>query len=136
MTSSSALRRSVFPAIAAIVLMLAACSSSASPTPAAGGGTATVTNGAVTITAASLEFDADAIEAPAGEAFTITLVNNDTVPHNISVYTEEGGERLAEGEIVNAGESTTIDVAALDAGTYYWVCDLHPEMNGSLNVGA
>ncbi|MEO7294654.1 MAG: cupredoxin domain-containing protein, partial [Candidatus Limnocylindria bacterium] len=101
----------------------------------AGGGTATVSGGAVEITAADLAFSATTIQATA-EAFTITLVNNDTVPHNISIYTEEGGDRLVEGTVVNAGETVEVQVEALDAGEYYFVCDIHPDdMNGTVVVG-
>lgn len=116
-----------------IALLVAACSSG-------GGGSARqpapaiVNDGAVTVTAADLEFDATSIDVDAGQAFTITFVNNDSVPHNISVYTEEGGERLVEGEVINEGETTEIEVGALEPGTYYFVCDLHPEMNGPLVV--
>lgn len=116
-----------------LAVLVAACSNGggASARPQA---PAIVTSGAVTVTAAELAFDATSIEASAGEAFTITLVNNDSVPHNISIYTEEGGERLVEGEVINAGETTEIEVGALEPGTYYFVCDLHPEMNGPLVV--
>jgi len=102
----------------------------------AGGGTVTVSGGAVEITAADLAFSATTIQATAGEAFTITLVNNDTVPHNISIYTEEGGDRLVEGTVVNAGETVEVMVDALDAGEYYFMCDIHPaDMNGTVVVG-
>ena len=51
----------------------------------------------------SLVFNVDTIEATAGEDFTITFVNNDTVPHNISIYAEEGGEVLALGSTDRGG---------------------------------
>lgn len=95
-----------------------------------------MSGGAVTVTAVrDLAFDTSVIQAPAGAAFTITLVNNDIAPHNISVYTAEGGERIVLGTIINEGETTRIDVPALEAGTYYWVCDLHTTMNGTLVIG-
>ena len=133
-----------------LALALVACSSGdespssaaseppAGSQPAGGGsgsGTATVTNGEVTITADDLAFDASTIEAPAGEAFTITLVNNDSAPHNISIYTEKGGEPIVQGEIINQGETATIEVPAQEAGEYYFQCDVHPDMNGTLVVG-
>jgi plastocyanin len=131
-TSMPAALRSGF-LLVGIAILVAACSS--------GGGSssrpeapATVTDGAVTVTADDLEFDATSIEAQAGEAFTITLVNNDSAPHNISVYTEEGGERLVEGTVINEGETIEIEVPALEAGTYFFVCDVHPDMNGPLVV--
>jgi len=138
----SALRRAGLLTLAiAAVVALAACSSSDASEPAIstdqGGGTATVTDGAVTITADNLAFDASVIQATAGEDFTITLVNNDSAPHNISIYTEEGGELIGSAGATAEGDQTvTIDVSALDAGTYYFQCDIHPDMNGSVQVSA
>lgn len=126
-------RGALIPALC-LALVLAACGSSGPSGDE--GATATVTDGAVTITADDLAFDASTIVAPAGEAFTITLVNNDTAPHNISVYASEGGERIVLGDIINQGETVEIEVPALSAGTYYWVCDLHLNMHGSLVVGS
>jgi plastocyanin len=132
-----------------LAVALVACSSDdGSSTPASeapagsqaaggdsGSGTATVENGEVTITAADLAFDASTIEAPAGEAFTITLVNNDSAPHNISIYTEKDGDAIVQGDIINQGETVTIEVPAQEAGEYYFHCDVHPDMSGTVDVG-
>ena len=142
-TSLFALRRgAILTLTLALGLVLAACSGTTeSSAPAAtdggdsGSGTATVTDGAVTITASGLVFDATTIEATAGEDFTITLVNNDSAPHNISIYTEEGGENLVLGDTAEAGQTVTTDVSALEPGTYYFRCDIHPEMEGDVVVG-
>jgi plastocyanin len=138
--SSFALRRGALITLTLVLAsVLAACGGGDDPSePADGGtgGTATVENGAVEITAEqSLVFNVDTIEATAAEDFTITLVNNDSAPHNISIYTEEGGDLLGEtGATAEAGQTVTLDVAALDAGTYYFQCDIHPDMNGSVVV--
>jgi plastocyanin len=131
---SFTLRRGAAILTLSLALVLAACGSSG--TSNEGGGTVAVVNGAVTVTAAELEFDASTIEATAGEAFTITFDNADSVPHNISVYTEEGGEVIIEGEIIDGGETVAVEVPALEAGTYYFMCDLHPDMNGAVVVSA
>jgi plastocyanin len=144
MTLSVSLRRAALPLATALVLVLASCSSTgngasagADPSdPSSGGGTVSVSGGAVTVTAADLAFDASVIEAPAGEAFTITFVNNDTVPHNISVYTEEGGDEIVKGDIIEAGQTVEVEVPAQEAGEYFFVCDLHTDMNGSVVVEA
>ena len=140
-----ALRRGAILTLSLLLAFaLAACAAgdgdSSEPAATSGGGggaggTATVSGGSVEITAADLEFSASTIEAPAGEAFTITLVNNDTAPHNISIYTEDGGEAIVEGAVINQGETVDVEVDALDAGEYYFVCDIHPEMNGTVVVG-
>jgi plastocyanin len=100
------------------------------------GGTATVTDGEVRICADDLEFDATTIEAPAGEEFNITFTNAETQPHNIAVYTEEGGEEIFIGEIITGPDVTTqVPIDPLEPGTYYFRCDVHPEMEGSIVVG-
>jgi plastocyanin len=139
-TSSFALRRgALITLILVLASALAACSGgsdASEPADGGTGGTATVENGAVEITSVELEFDVSTIEAPAGEAFTITLVNNaDTQPHNVSIYTEQGGDLIGEvGPTAEAGQTVTTDVAALEPGTYYFQCDIHPDMNGTIVV--
>ncbi|HVM24227.1 MAG TPA: cupredoxin domain-containing protein [Candidatus Limnocylindrales bacterium] len=130
-----ALRRGALLGLTALlVLALAACGGTPAPVPG-GGATATVTNGEVAVIADDLDFDVDTIQAPAGEAFVIRLTNNENVPHNLSVYTEQGGERIALGQIINEGEVDEIEVPALEPGEYFFVCDLHVnEMQGTLVV--
>lgn len=139
--TSFALRRgALITLILVFGSVLAACSGGtdasepAATDGGAGGDTATVEGGNVEISAADLAFNVTTIEAPAGEDFTITLVNDDTAVHNISVYSGEGGELLAEGPFIDPDQTGTTDVTALEAGTYFFVCDLHPEMNGELVV--
>jgi plastocyanin len=115
----------------ALVVILAACSSSASPTGSADCREAQ--DGALTITAEGLEFDTACLAVPAGEAFTITLVNDDTEPHNVAIYTDSSkGTQLFAGEISNGGETVEYEVGALEAGTYYFDCTVHPGMQGSV----
>ena len=141
----SLLRRgTLFTAAIALVALVAACSAPAATVGDGdtggnsggntGGGTVAVTDGALELSAAGLAFDATVIEAPAGETFTITFTNNDTAPHNIAIYTEEGGEEIAKGAVIDGGATTEVQVGALDVGEYYFVCDIHPEMSGSLVV--
>lgn len=138
---SSASRRAPILTISILALVLAACSSGngggteAPSDDNTGGGTVAVSGGAVEITATDIAFDANVIQATAGEAFTVTLVNNDSVPHNFSVYTEEGSEEIVLGDIIDGGETVEVEVPALDAGEYFFVCDVHPaEMMGSIVV--
>jgi plastocyanin len=139
-TASFALRRGALLTLTLVLgIVLAACTGGADGTePADGGGTggtATVENGAVEISSANLEFNVSTIVAPAGEDFAITLVNDDSAPHNISIYTEEGGEQLALGPTAEGGQTVTTDVSALEPGEYFFVCDIHPtEMTGTLVV--
>ena len=128
--------------VIALFALLAACSTPADSGSAdatsgdgSGGGTVAVTDGVVELTAADIAFDASVIEAPAGEAFTISFTNNDSAPHNVTVYVSEGGDRIGEeGATIGQGETTELAVEALEPGTYYFQCDIHPDMNGTIVV--
>lgn len=146
----SHLRRLHLPALLmSLALLVAACSggNGSSAAASAGGngdsgcdatgtGTLTVTDGDVAMCSNNLEFDADTIEAPANEEFTITFTNAESAPHNVAVYVEEGGEDIVIGEVITGPDATTqVVVPALDPGTYYFRCDVHPEMEGTIVVG-
>ncbi len=123
-----------------LAVALAACgggddSPAASSGGDAGGGTVAVVDGNVDLSANNLEFDASVIEAPAGEEFTITFTNNESQPHNVAVDMEEGGDEIVTGEVITGPDATTtITVPALEPGEYYFLCDVHPNMNGTIVV--
>ena len=134
----TALRRgTVLSAVIALAAFMAACSTpseSGDDEGSTGGGTVAVTDGVVELSAADLEFDANVIQATAGEAFTITFTNNESQPHNVAIYTEEGGDEIVKGNVIGEGETDEVAVEALDAGEYFFVCDVHPEMTGTVVV--
>ena len=103
---------------------------SAAPSEAPG---ATVT---LTITAAGIAFDTDSLEVPANTPFQIVFTNNDAgIPHNVAIH--EGtptGPAVWTGDIFNGVETRTYDVPALPAGTYGFVCTVHPNMTGTLTA--
>jgi len=80
-----------------------------------------------TITAANVAFDTDGLTLPADEETTLTLVNDDSVAHNLSIYMNENAEEsLFQGQNVNGGAQTDYEIPALEAGEYFFRCDLHP----------
>jgi plastocyanin len=103
-----------------------------SPSPSAAGGTAT---SAVKLVAKDIKFDLSTITVAADTPFTITFTNDDTVPHNVAIFegSDATGKNVFRGEL-NKGSGATVvyDVPALPAGTYYFHCDVHPNMNGTL----
>jgi plastocyanin len=117
-----------------LVLLLAACGGVASPTGSVE--CREPVNGVLTVTADSLAFDTGCLALPAGEAVTIRLVNaEDVEPHNVAIYTDPSGStQLFGGDIVDGGESIDYQIPALEAGTYYFDCTIHPAMNGSVVV--
>jgi plastocyanin len=135
---SFALRRgALLSLVGFLITALAACSGDGGGNgDNGGGGTAAVVNGAVEINADDLAFDVSTIEAPAGEEFTVTLNNLESQPHNFSVYVEENGEQIVIGDVVTGPDATVETVVpALEPGTYFFKCDVHPEdMTGTIVV--
>jgi plastocyanin len=136
---SFALRRGALLTFAGVLLvLLAACSSADGGDTGNGGGggrSVAVIDGAVEINADALEFDVSEIEAPAGQEFTVTLNNLEGQPHNFAAYVEDGGDVIVQGEVITGPDATVeVVVPALDPGTYFFKCDVHPEMNGTIVV--
>jgi plastocyanin len=88
------------------------------------------------VSAVDLQFNTENLVLPAGEEAEIAFANEDTssVQHNIAIYEEEGGADLWIGEVIPGGQSTTYSVPALEKGEFYFQCDVHPGMNGSVTV--
>lgn len=112
---------------AALVAVLAACTgggaaASATPPPDA----------AVTIAAKDNKFDQASVDVPAAAAFRMFFKNLDGVPHNVAVFTDSSAATsIYVGETITDA-ATTYDVPALQPGTYFFRCDVHPDMTGSL----
>jgi plastocyanin len=118
-------------------LVLPACTtSSEEPSLCPGSGASVAVAGdEVALCADNLEFDAIAIQATAGEQFTINFTNAESQPHNVAVYIQEGSDSIIIGEIITGPDATNqVVVPALEPGTYYFRCDVHPEMEGEIVV--
>lgn len=131
------LRRTGAPLTLALVLTLslAACSPGDSPSPSAAAECSAPVDGVITVHADNLLFDTECLSLPAGEEVTIRLVNDDSAPHNITIFADaDAGTQLFAGENIDGGESIDYVVPAQEAGTYYFECTIHPAMNGSVVV--
>jgi plastocyanin len=130
--------------LTALSLALAACSGGSSSTPPASGGEppadcARVDGaGVITFSADNLKFSAPCLVANAGEAFTIHFTNEDSEPHNVAGYQDasKANEIFRGAYITGPDQSTDVEVGALDAGEYYFDCQIHTNMNGTLYVVA
>jgi plastocyanin len=91
-----------------------------------------------TVVAADLAFDTELIELPADTPSPLTLDNQDPdVPHNIAIYTDDTlAQSLFVGDLVTGPASIDYEVPAIEAGQYYFHCDVHPDMSGTVEVTA
>ncbi len=77
------------------------------------------------------------LAAVANAPLTLTLENNDAgTVHNIHFFVgaEPGGEDLAATELEAGVVTQTLNFGPLEAGEYYYVCDVHLNMEGVLTA--
>ena len=111
-----------------VAAVAAACSSTAAP-PAAPSGP--VADGP-TIVAKDMKFQTASVEVKAGTNVTIHFDNQDSAPHNVAIYTDSGASSpISIGQVVSSSKSDQV-VAALKAGTYFFRCDVHHDMTGTI----
>jgi len=107
-----------------------------------GGGTeAPAPGGGTTIVAQNTAFDVEEITVGAGEDYTGTLENADSVVHNIAFYeseedTSDPAAAFYTSDDAGGGESVEFEFTAPDEpGDYPFLCDYHPTtMTGTLVV--
>jgi plastocyanin len=127
------------------VAMLAGGIALVASSPAAGGGEAGSPGGeappaggapALTVTASGLQFDTSTIDLPADEPTTIRFENKDSgVQHNIAIYENDSLQKLLfKGDVVTGPDTVDYQVPGLQAGTYFFHCDVHPTMTGQVDV--
>jgi plastocyanin len=116
----------------ALAAVLAACSdaSVATPTPAAPA--SSPSGDAVSVVAKDIKFVPTPVSVKADTAFDIVFDNQDGAPHNIDISSSSGAP-VFKGEIVTSTK-VTYAVPALPAGTYGFICDVHPEMKGTITA--
>jgi plastocyanin len=89
----------------------------------------------VTLTAEVTQFLEKELAAPADTPFVIRFDNRDAgIPHNVEIK-GANGTTVWKGDIFNGAEVRDYQVPAIAAGTYQFVCTVHPNMVGTLTVG-
>jgi plastocyanin len=80
----------------------------------------------VNVQARNVLFVEESWSAPADKPFTIAFANEDAgVPHNIELL-DRAGAVAFNGDIFNGVETRIYEVPALPAGTYEFLCVVHP----------
>jgi predicted lipoprotein with Yx(FWY)xxD motif len=95
--------------------------------------------GTIALTAQNMSFTPNNISVAAGSSVTINFTNKDaTVPHNFSVYSDANYSIpfFRGNAVTGPGTTTYTFTAPTAAGTYYFRCDIHPNMRGTLTVTA
>ncbi|HEX5824126.1 MAG TPA: cupredoxin domain-containing protein [Candidatus Limnocylindrales bacterium] len=115
--------------LVAVAAISAACSSAAAQPQPSG----PVVDGP-TVVAKDLKFVTASIELPADKNVTVHLDNQDSAPHNLAIYGDSGySQKISIGEIVTSKNADQV-VPALKAGSYFFRCDVHPDMKGTITV--
>jgi plastocyanin/mono/diheme cytochrome c family protein len=98
----------------------------------------TLPPGGVTLelTAAGIAFDKKELEVPAGHPFAIHFTNTDqSTPHDVDIRLPDATVVVDQQTITGPAE-VTYTYKALEAGTYTFICSVHPipAMTGTLTV--
>jgi plastocyanin len=134
------------PAIGGVALGVPSPSASPPPTPASGpacapNGNATDLQIAAPTGASASGFSTNCLAVIPDTAFTVAFDNQDAgVPHNWELfkdpaYSTRAGGAASPSDIITGPDQVSYDVDALQAGTYFFRCDVHPTtMTGQLLV--
>jgi plastocyanin len=109
---------------------------SGAASPEASGPAASGNPDVVQISALGVKYEQTTVTAPADTPFQVSFENKDAgVPHNVSLHLGDvNGAELFKGEVFPGVATRVYNVPALDAGSYAFVCTVHPTMTGTLTV--
>jgi plastocyanin len=112
---------------------VAAPPSSPSPTPSASAPAGVPAN-TTTVIAKDLKFNVTTFTLKANANDSITLDNQDNgIPHNLAILTKEGGDVIVRGVTpFNGIAKQTWNFQAPQPGTYFFHCEVHPDMKGQV----
>jgi plastocyanin len=86
------------------------------------------------IDAKDSRFTSAQLTVPGGVEFQLFFRNLDGIPHNVAIYRDPTAvEKLFVGETITNATVTYV-VPAMPAGAYFFRCDLHPDMSGTVQA--
>ena len=116
--------------VLAVVSVACSSASGANTTPSSG----TVDPNAPVVVAQNNAFSPATVTIKSGKAVSLTLENKDAAPHNVAIYKDSSAsEKVSIGEIISSS-SATQEVPALEKGQYFFRCDVHHDMTGTIVV--
>lgn len=109
-------------------VLLGACAGNATPAPS-------WPADAIVVTAKDLKFDTNELQIKGDNDTTLVLINKDSDAHNIAIRTRSGfdGDILFRFDPVSA-TTIVLPVGQLPKGNYFFLCDVHPAMSGTVFV--
>ena len=86
-------------------------------------------------TSGEVAFGEHELTAPAGKPFAIKFVNGASLDHDVDIRLQDGTV-VVDNPITAGGATSTYTIKALEAGTYTFICSIHPipAMTGTLTV--
>ena len=123
-------------ALAGLAIFTVACSSGggATPAPASVAPSSPLASapagGEIVVVAKDLAFQPTSLTVKADTATEIVLDNQEAAPHNFAIK-DAAGATPFKGEIASSKKVTNA-VPALAAGSYTFLCEVHPNMTGTL----
>ena len=89
--------------------------------------------GSVVVIAQNAVFTTPRVTGPANVGFTLWFENLDHELHNVHI-SDASGESLFRGTAITGPDAVAEGVEAMAAGTYRFICDIHPTMTGEIVV--
>jgi plastocyanin len=89
----------------------------------------------VEIAADNLQFDLAEFQLPPATEVNVEFRNEETAPHNVAIYTDESAAQpIFVGDVVVGPISITYAFTSPGPGSYFFRCDIHPNMRGTVRV--
>jgi hypothetical protein len=104
--------------------------------PASGepGGSPGAGGGGLELHAKDIAFVETSLSAPADQPFDLHYFNEDAgIPHDVAFKDSSGAEAF-KGEVITGVADTVYKVPPLPAGTYQYICTIHPNMTGTATL--